>query len=137
MPRGPISLRLHQLVEPIMAIVLIAAPWLFGFSDVNSSTIASIAIGAAMLVGGMMTRWRVSLVKLIPLRVHFVWDLALGAILIAAPFVLGDSDNGAATRFLVIVGVLELLTALGTDWDEREEVGPARTQHRQRTTPAH
>jgi hypothetical protein len=80
MPHGPISLRLHQLVEPIMAIVLIAAPWLFGFSDVNSSTIASVAIGAAMLVGGMMTRWRLSLVKLIPLRVHFVWDLALGAI---------------------------------------------------------
>jgi hypothetical protein len=50
--------------------------------------------------------------------------------------VLGDSDNGAATRFLLIVGALELLTALGTDWDEREEVGPARTRG-QRTTPAH
>src|SRR5829696_10470689 len=134
MPHGPIPLRLHQMVEPLMAILLIAAPWLFGFSDVNSATIVSVAIGAAMLVGGMMTRWRFSLVKLIPLRVHFVWDLALGAILIAAPFVLGDSDNGAATRFLVIVGVLELLTALGTNWDEREEVGPAHT-HRHRATP--
>jgi uncharacterized membrane protein HdeD (DUF308 family) len=137
MPRGgPISVRLHQMVEPLMAILLIVAPWLFGFSDVNSSTIASVAIGAAMLVGGMMTRWRLSLVKLIPLRLHFYWDLLLGVLLIAAPFVLGDSDNGAATRFLVIVGALELLTALGTDWDAREEVGPAHTRGHN-PTPAH
>jgi hypothetical protein len=36
------------------------------------------------------------------------------------PFVLGDSSNGAATRFLVIAGALELMTAVGTNWDERE-----------------
>jgi hypothetical protein len=124
------------MVEPLLAIVLIAAPWLFGFSDVNSATIVSVVIGAAMLVGGLMTRWRYSLVKLIPLRVHFYWDLLLGAILIAAPFVLGDSDRGDATRLLVIVGVLELLAALGTDWDEREEVLPASHQG-PRATPAH
>ena len=124
------------MVEPLVAIVLIAAPWLFGFSDVTSSTIVSVAVGVAMLAGGLMTRWRYSLVKLIPLRVHFYWDLLLAAILIVAPFVLGDSDRGDATRFLVIVGVLELLTALGTDWDEREEVLPA-DHHGHRATPAH
>jgi uncharacterized membrane protein HdeD (DUF308 family) len=123
------------MVEPLVAIVLIVAPWLFGFDDVTSATVVSVAVGAAMLVGGLMTRWRYSLVKLIPLRVHFYWDLLLGVILIAAPFVLGDSDNGAATRFLVIVGVLELLTAVATDWDEREEVLPA--GHGSHATPAH
>ncbi|MFL5818832.1 MAG: SPW repeat protein [Conexibacter sp.] len=123
-------------MEPLVAIVLIVAPWLFGFSDVKSATIVSVAVGVAMLVGGLMTRWRFSLVKVIPLKVHFYWDLLLGVILIAAPFVLGDSDRGDATRFLVIFGVLELLTALGTDWDEREEVLPA--DHRgHRATPAH
>jgi SPW repeat len=137
MPRGgPISVRFHAMFEPLVAILLIVAPWLFGFDDVTSSTVVSIAVGVAMLVGGMATRWRFSLVKLIPLRVHFYWDLLLGAILIVAPFVLGDSDRGDATRFLVIVGVLELLTALGTDWDEREEVLPAGHQG-PRATQAH
>jgi hypothetical protein len=124
------------MVEPVVAIVLIVAPWLFGFSDVTSATVVSIAVGVAMLVGGMMTRWRFSLVKLIPLRMHFYWDLLLGVILIAAPFVLGDSDRGDATRLLVIVGALELLTALATDWDAREEVLPA-GHHGPRATPAH
>lgn len=124
------------MLEPLAAIVLIVAPWLFGFSDVTSATVVSVAVGAAMLAGGMATRWRFSLVKLIPLRIHFWWDLLLGVILIAAPFVLGDSDRGDATRFLVIVGVLELLAALATDWDEREEVLPAGPRGH-RATPAH
>src|SRR3954471_16123342 len=128
MPKGPIPLRMHAALEPIVAIVLIAAPWIFGFDDVGSATAVSIAVGVIMLISGMSTRWRFSLVKLIPLRTHFLTDLVLGAVLIVAPFVLGDSDRGDATRFLVIVGVLELLTALGTNGDEREEVSATRAQ---------
>jgi hypothetical protein len=126
MPKGPIPLRVHAAIEPIVAIVLIAAPWIFGFNDVGSSTAVSIVVGALMLISGMSTRWRLSLVKLIPLRTHFRMDLVLGVVLIVAPFVFGDSDRGDATRFLVIMGVLELLTALGTRWDLREEVAARR-----------
>jgi hypothetical protein len=132
MPHGPIPLRAHALLEPFVAIFLIAAPWIFGFSDVGSATAVSIIVGALMLVSGASTRWRLSLVKLIPLRTHFRMDLLLGAVLIVAPFVLGDSDRGDATRFLVIMGVLELMTAVGTNWDEREEVS-ASTAGRQAT----
>jgi hypothetical protein len=82
---------------------------------------------------GMTTRWRMSLVKLIPLRTHFMMDVAVGIALIVLPFVAGFSDHGGATRFFVIAGVLELGTALMTRWDEREEVGAER---RGRTHPA-
>jgi hypothetical protein len=123
MPKGPIPLRAHASLEPLVAIFLIAAPWIFGFDDVGSSTATSVAVGVLMLIAGMCTRWRLSLVKLISLRTHFRMDLMLGVVLIVAPFVFGDSDRGDATRFLVIMGVLELMTALGTRWDLREEVG--------------
>src|SRR4051812_36791497 len=133
MPHGPIPLRMHQAIEPIAGILLIAAPWIFGFSDVTSSTAVSIIAGVAVLLTGMTTRWRMSLVKLIPLRTHFRMDLALGMVLIVAPFVLGDVDRGDATRFLVIAGVLEMLTAVATNWDQREEVASVRGG---RTSPA-
>jgi hypothetical protein len=135
MPKGPIPLKAHAALEPIVAIVLIAAPWIFGFNDVGSSTATSIAVGVIMLVSGMSTRWRFSLVKMIPLRTHFRMDLVLGAVLIVAPFVFGDSDRGDATRFLVVIGILELATALSTRWDLREEVGP-RTATASRATAA-
>ena len=80
----------------------------------------------------MTTRWRMSLVKLIPLRTHFTMDLAVGIALIVLPFVAGFSDHGGATRFFVIAGVLELGTALMTRWVEGEEV---RTESRARTHP--
>ena len=122
MPRGPLPLRMHAMVEPVAGVVLIAAPWIFGFADVSSSKTLSIVAGIVVLLSGMTTRWRWSLAKLIPLRMHFMTDVLLGIVLIAGPFILGDGDNGAATRFLVIAGVLELLTAVSTNWDPREEV---------------
>src|SRR3954451_22002769 len=137
MPKGPLPLKAHAAIEPIVAIVLIAAPWIFGFNDVGSSTAVSIVVGALMLISGMSTRWRLSLVKLIPLRTHFRMDLVLGVVLIVAPFVFGDSDRGDATRFLVIAGLLELLTAIGTRWDLREEVAPrTASSGRQRASAA-
>jgi SPW repeat len=117
MRRGLIPLNVHAAVEPIMAIVLIAAPWIFGFSHVNSAKVISIIVGAVMLLSGSMTRWRLSLIKLIPLRVHFMTDLVLGAFLILSPFIFGFSSNGAATRFTIIYGALELVTALSTRWE--------------------
>jgi hypothetical protein len=47
-------------------------------------------------------------------------DLALGALLILSPFIFGFSDEGGAARFAIIAGVLELMTAVATRWDERE-----------------
>src|SRR5215212_4378692 len=133
MPRGPLPLSAHQAIEPIAALILIAAPWIFGFSDNDTATTLSVIIGVLVLLTGMTTRWRMSLVKLIPLRTHFMMDLAVGIALIVLPFIAGFSDEGGPTRFVVIAGVLELGTALMTRWDLREEVGTARSSTRAAT----
>src|SRR5829696_451898 len=133
MTRGPIPLKAHATLEPFAALVLIAAPWIFGFSDVTSATIVSIVAGVAILATGAMTRWRWSLVKLIPLRTHFMMDVGIAILLVAAPWIFGFGDEGAAARFFVIAGVLELGTALMTRWDLREETI---TQRSARTSAA-
>jgi hypothetical protein len=114
--QGPISLTLHAMLEPLIAALLIAAPFLFGFSDAGAPTAVSIVLGVAVLIVGMSTRWRVSLVKAIPIPVHLTIDLIVGALLIASPFLFGFSDDGGPTAFFLIVGVAELLAALGTRW---------------------
>jgi len=118
--RRPIALNTHAMLEPLMAVLIIVAPWLFGFSDVDDAKTICIVVGIVMLLAGAMTRWRYSLVKLIPLRVHFMTDLLIAAVLILSPFVFGFSDEGGATRFMIIVGVLEAITALSTRWDPVE-----------------
>ena len=117
---GLIGPNQHAMIEPLVAAIIIAAPWLFGFSEVDSATTLCVIVGIAMLAAGMMTRWRVSLVKLIPLRTHFMMDVGIAALLILSPFIFGFSDEGGATRFVIIAGVAELLTALATRWDPNE-----------------
>jgi hypothetical protein len=120
MDRGPIPLNVHAALEPLIAVVIIAAPWLFGFSDVDSAKAVCIAVGVVMLLAGSMTDWRLSLARVIPLRMHLMTDLLLAAVLILSPFVFGFSDEGGATRFTVIAGLLEAMTALATRWDPVE-----------------
>ena len=129
MRRGPIPLNAHAAIEPVMAIVFIAAPWIFGFSDVDAAKTLSIVVGVVMLVAGMMTQWRLSLMKLIPLRAHFATDLMIAVVLILWPFIFGFSDEGVATRFVIIAGVLELLAGLSTRWDPAEAVDPRRSRY--------
>ena len=121
MRKAPIPLHAHAAIEPIAAIVLIASSWIFGFSDSNPAKVVTIVIGAIMLASGAMTDWRLAIRRIIPLRVHFMTDLTLGVVLVISPFVFGFSGNGAATRFAIIFGALELLTALGTRWEAADE----------------
>src|SRR3954464_13717154 len=105
--RGPIPLGAHAMVEPFIGLLFILAPFLFGFDDSSAKTL-SIVIGVVVLLSGMMTRWRLSLVKLIPLRMHFMTDVLIGIVCIVAPFVLGFSDETEALVFFLVLGVGEL-----------------------------
>ena len=133
MDRGPIPLNAHAALEPLMAVVIAAAPWIFGFSDVDSATAICVIVGLTMLVAGALTDWRMSLRRVIPLRMHLMTDLLLGAVLLLSPLVFGFADEGGPTRFMVIAGALELMTALMTRWD-RTEAEPTYT--REHGTPA-
>jgi hypothetical protein len=114
--QGPISLTLHAALEPLVAALLIAAPFLFGFSDKGAPTAVSIVAGIAVLVIGMSTDWRLSLIRAIPVPAHLAIDLGMAALLIAAPFLFGYSDQSAPTAFSIVVGVGLLLAVLGTRW---------------------
>jgi len=136
MDRGPISPNTHAMLEPLMAVLIIVAPWLFGFSDVNDAQTICIVVGLVMLLAGAVTQWRYSLIKLIPLRTHFMTDLVLAAVLILTPFIFGFSDEGGATRFMIIIGVLEALTALSTRWNPAEAQTAPRSREDRRTVHA-
>jgi cyanate permease len=125
--RGPIPLALHQTVEPLVGLLFIVAPFVLGF-DSDTAKAVSVVLGVLVLLVGMTTRWRMSVIDLIPLRGHFMADVGVGVVAIAAPFVLGFSDDRTATIFLVVMGVLELGAAFGTAWDEETETRGSTTR---------
>ena len=98
-------------------------------TDSATATVICVIVGLMILLVGSMTDWRLSLVRLIPLRIHLTGDLVIGAVLVLSPLIFGFSDEGGPTRFMVIAGVLELMTALMTRWD-RTEAEPTYTRER-------
>jgi hypothetical protein len=122
--QGPIPLNLHAASEPFLVALLIAAPFILGFSDESAPTALSIVAGVVILVVAMSTKWKLSLVKVIPVDVHAMLDFGLGAFLIASPFIFGFSDVGSATAFFITFGVLEILATLATAWRHDDRSAP-------------
>jgi uncharacterized membrane protein YhaH (DUF805 family) len=116
----PIPIRLHAASEPFLALVLIVMPWILGYDDSDAATIVSIAAGVVVLLVGMTTRWRLSLVKLIPLRAHAALDMGLGVLLIVLPFILGYTEETGAMVFHIVMGLLFIGSGAMTDWDDAD-----------------
>jgi hypothetical protein len=118
--QGPVPAFLHGLVEYAAGILFIAAPFLFSFDD-DTATAVSIVAGVLILIVAATTAMSTGLIKSIPVRAHVVLDYLLAIVLIAAPFLFGFSDDGAATAFVIVLGVLHLLLTIATRFigDER------------------
>jgi SPW repeat len=91
----PISRRQHGMLDFPVAILLIAAPWLFAFHDQSdAATVVPIVIGVAALLMSLMTNYEFGVVKAIPMSVHVMVDLLAGIVLALSPLIFGFADAG-------------------------------------------
>jgi hypothetical protein len=111
--QGPIPPFAHGLLEYGAAVLLLAAPFVLGF-DSDAATALSIVAGLGVLALAASTASSTGLAKMVPLGVHVLLDLALVAILIAAPFLFGFSGDGTPTAFFIVLGVWHLLLTIAT-----------------------
>ena len=111
--QGPVPAFVHGVVEYVAAALFIAAPFLFGF-DSDTATGASIVAGVLVLIAASSTDMPTGLIKSIPVQAHVILDYLLALVLIAAPFLFGFSDDGTATAFFIVLGVVHLLLTIAT-----------------------
>lgn len=110
--------RLHGILDYLMGVLLIAAPWLFGFADGGAETWVPVALGAAMLGLSLFTDYELGLVRRIPMPTHLMVDLGSGLLLAASPWLFGFADGTATTDGVwaphLVLGLLEIGAALMT-----------------------
>ena len=111
--KGPVPAFVHGLLEYAAGVLFLVAPFLLDFEE-NAATAASIVAGVLILAFTASTAMSTGLIKSIPVQAHVMIDYVLAIALIAAPFVLGFSDDGAATAFFMALGVLYLLLTIAT-----------------------
>ena len=118
--QGPIPAYVHGVVEYLAALLLIAAPFIFSF-DEDAATAVAVIVGVLVLIIAASTAWRTGLIRSIPVQAHVILDYLLALFLIAAPFLLGFSDDTTAAAFFIVLGVVHLLLTIATRFvaDER------------------
>ena len=110
-----IPTRLHAPLDYIVGVALIAAPWIFQFSDVTAATALSVVLGIGLIAYSLFTNYELGVWRTFPMSVHNLFDIAAGALLAASPWLFGFADDGAnAWAPFVVVGLAAIFLGVTT-----------------------
>ena len=110
-----IPTKLHAPVDYIVGVALIAAPWIFQFSEHMAATVVPIVLGIGLIAYSLFTNYELGVWKVAPMAVHNLIDIAAGTVLAASPWLFGFADESANvwTPHLV-VGLAAIFLGLTT-----------------------
>jgi hypothetical protein len=110
-----IPTKFHAPLDYIVGVALIAAPWIFQFSDNTVATVVPIVLGIGLIAYSLFTDYELGVWKVAPMAVHNLIDVIAGALLVLSPWLFGFADEGAnAWVPLVVVGVAAIFLGLTT-----------------------
>jgi drug/metabolite transporter (DMT)-like permease len=101
--------RIHGIVDYVVGVALIAAPWIFQFNDVDSAKWVAIGVGLSIIVYSLFTDYELGAVRAIPMPGHLLLDVGGGAFLAASPWLFGFADDGTNVWLPhVVVGLADI-----------------------------
>lgn len=106
--------RTHGVLDYLGVLFFFVAPSLFGFDDKVANL--SYIIGVAYLGMVLLTAYPLGLLKWIPFPIHGGVELALGAFLIASPWLLRFSQAPTERNVMVVTGIALLGVWFLTDY---------------------
>ena len=106
------STRTHGILDYIVGILLIAAPWLFGFAQGGAETWIPVLLGIGALFYSLLTDYEFGIWRVIPMKTHLALDMASGVFLAASPWLFGFADLVYMPHLLV--GLVEIGAAAMT-----------------------
>jgi len=87
--RAMISLKTHNVLDYIFGVVLAFCPYFFNFATIDVARNVFQTAGVGLIVYSLLTNYRYSIIKAIPVRVHMVLDVINGAVVLLAPWLFG------------------------------------------------
>ena len=100
-----ISPRAHSIIGTLVGLALIVAPNIFGFSDVGGAAVmVPRVIGIIVILSELTVQGSFSRMGFIPMKMHLVLDVLMGALLALSPwlFVFSDTETNAWVPHLVV-----------------------------------
>lgn|SRR5690606_7640758 len=121
-----IPTKVHGVLDYLVGILLIAAPWVLGFARGGAETWVPVALGTGTILYSLMTDYELGLSKSISMPTHLSLDLVGGVLLAASPWLFGFSEYVYLPH--LIVGLFEIVASLTTE--RTPAVAVHRVQHR-------
>lgn len=87
-----IGTKTHGYLDYIMGMLLIAAPWIFGFARGEAETWVPVVLGAGVILYSLFTDYELGMNRRLSMRTHLMLDLAGGFILAISPWLFGFAD---------------------------------------------
>ena len=87
--------KFHAPLDYIVGAALIAAPWIFQFSEHTAATTVPIILGIGLIAYSLFTNYELGVWKVAPMAVHNLIDIAAGGLLAASPWLFGFADETA------------------------------------------
>ncbi len=110
-----IPTKFHAPLDYIVGAALIAAPWIFQFSENTAATIVPIVLGIGLIAYSLFTNYELGVWKVAPMAVHNLFDVAAGTLLAASPWIFGFADESANVWVPhVVVGLAAVFLGLFT-----------------------
>ncbi len=102
-----VSLNTHNIIDYVIGAVLLASPYFFGFADVAAARDTFLVLGTTLIAYSLLTQYRFSIFKWIPIGMHMALDVAIGVITLFAPWAGGYRDfiTPGQTALHVILGL--------------------------------
>ena len=107
-----IPTRIHGMMDYLIGVLLIAAPWLFDFNRDGAETWVPVILGAGVILYSLFTDYELGAVRRLPMPTHLMLDLGGGVLLALSPWLFGFSDYVWAPH--LVVGLIEIGTSLMT-----------------------
>lgn len=111
----------HGIIDYVGGLALLAAPNLFGFSDVGGAAVMIPRIlGVVVLLQAICTRYELGLLKVLPMKMHIMNDYIASLFLAVSPWLFGFA-NGPSNQWMphLVVGIFVFVATLMTQSEPR------------------
>lgn len=106
----------HGVLDYLVGIALIAAPWLFGFAPQGGMAVyLPITLGVVLILYSVFTKYELGVpgLKFLPMSYHLVIDFLAAAFLAVSPFLFGFASQPLNVWLPhLVVGVVVILVVL-------------------------
>jgi hypothetical protein len=98
-----LSLKTHNILDYVIAVILIAIPFAFDFTDIVAARRTFLVLGGGLAAYSLITNYYYCLTRILPVGIHMILDASAGLLLLAAPFVFHYRDNLTDAQFSIHV----------------------------------